>query len=416
MIIKGRFIYRGELIDGYIKLSQDGYIAEVSKDISAGEKVDYKFDDPGTIIFPGFIDIHVHMRDFSQDYKEDFYTGTSSAAAGGITLIIDMPNTEPRNNRLSILEYRDSVANNKAVVDYGLNYGVPPSLDDLFGYESIAIGMKFYPTDFKEYSLDHLSDILIYNYAKGVVTVFHAEEPDGYLRGDRDESLEIEASRYIAGYTDTIGVKTHITHVTNGEVVDIVKAINGKVSFDVTPHHLILSSDDVKPPYGNVRPPLRSRTVRDTLLKYLSNGKIDIYATDHAPHTEEEKSEGENGFPGLETSVAILTTLYHKGFISIQDMVKLYSINPAKLYGLDSLYGYIEPGYIGNFTVVNLKEEWIVDPSKFFTKAKHSPFEGRRVRGRVVSTFIRGVQVYNGDDIQVKRGFGFNIVKRFMRR
>ena len=415
MIIEGRFLKDGRIEEGYIFIDK-GFIVDIRKTIEHNDKVDYRFMRDGVVIFPGFIDIHVHMRDFSQGYKEDFLSGSSAAAAGGITFFIDMPNTEPRNNRLSILEYRDEVASKKSVVDYALNYGVPPSLDDLFGYEEIAIGMKFYPTDFHEYKIDHLSDILIYNYAKGLVTVFHAEDPEGYMRGEEGIHLEIDASKYIAEYTKTIGVKTHFTHITCCDVVETVKNINSRVTVDTTPHHIMLTNEDVKHPYRRVRPPLRDGRCRDCLLKYLVDGKVDIYATDHAPHTLEEKSGGANGFPGLETSVAILTTLHNKGLISLRDIANLYSKNPAVLYGIDHLYGDIDVGRLASITVVDLKEEWIVDPSTFYTKAKHSPFEGMRLIGRVKSTFVRGMLVYDGENIVAKPGGGVNIVKRFRRR
>lgn len=148
----------------------------------------------------------------------------------------------------------------------------------------------------------------------------------------------------------------------------------------------------------------------ECLLKEL-NRSVDIYATDHAPHTLEEKEEGINGFPGLETAFNVLATLYNKGVLSLSRITELYSTNPAKRFRLDNLLGRIEVGYMANLTVVDLHVSKIIDSGKFFSKAKHSPFDGMELYGGVVSTFVRGVQVFNGEDITVKDGFGENILK-----
>ncbi len=409
MIIEGRAYYNGEVKHLYLTI-EDGFIKDISLSIDKSLKPDIKYTDRGVLILPGFIDIHVHLRDFEQAYKEDFYTGTASAAAGGVTLVFDMPNTVPRNNRLSILNYRDSVANRKSVVDYGLYYGLPPNLDELFGYEELAIGMKVYPDDFKNYKLDHISDVMIYNHAKGIVTVFHAEDPDGYVEDVEDPEVEAEGVKYVAEYTRSIGVPVHITHVTCGDFIFEAKRRNKGLTVDVTPHHLMLSREEVNYPYRRVRPPLRDGKCVESLVKEL-NGVVDIYATDHAPHTDEEKGVGINGFPGLETAFNVLATLFKKGVISIERIVELYSLNPARRFGLNRFLGYIEKGYLANLTIVNLDSEVKIDPSKFFSKAKHSPFEGMKLMGRVLSTYVRGVEVYNGEDITVEQGYGENILR-----
>jgi len=415
MIIEGKVYYRGEVKELFLTI-EDGVIKDVSISIDKSLSPDIRFTGKGVLILPGFIDIHVHLRDFEQSYKEDFYTGTASAAAGGVTLVFDMPNTIPRNNRLSILQYRDSIASKKSVVDYGLYYGLPPNLDELFGYEEIAIGMKVYPDDFDSYKLDHISDVMIYNHAKGLVTVFHAEDPGGYIAGDEDPWVEAEGVKYIAEYTRSIGVPTHITHMTCGYLIHEAKRRNKDLTVDITPHHLMLSMEDVDHPYRRVRPPLRSGECVESLMKEV-NGAVDIYATDHAPHTIDEKMDGINGFPGLETAFNVLATLYMKGVISLSRLVELYSTNPAARFGLDYILGHIDKGYLANLTVVNLDVEVKIDASKFFSKAKHSPFDGMKLAGRVISTFVRGMEVYNGDDITVKAGYGNNIlrVRRWVR-
>lgn len=412
MIIEGRVFYKGDVRELYLFI-EDGVINNIKISLDKSLSPDIRFMDKGQVLLPGFIDIHVHLRDFEQAHKEDFYTGTASAAAGGVTIVFDMPNTVPRNNRLSILQYRNSIADKKSVVDYALYYGLPPNLDELFGYEELAIGMKVYPDDLHSYRLDHISDVMIYNHVKDVVTVFHAEEPDGYISGDDSPLIEREGIKYIAGYTKSIGVPTHVTHVTCSNFIFEAKNIYTSLTVDSTPHHIMLSSQDLKYPYRRVRPPLRDRECVESLVKEL-NGSIDIYATDHAPHTWEEKLEGANGFPGLETSFYVLATLYNKGVLTLDRIVELYSTNPASRFRLDNILGYVEEGYLANLTVVNLYSSIRVDSTKFFSKAKHSPFEGMNLYGRIISTFVRGVEVYNGEDITVKPGYGVNI-KSFKR-
>ena len=408
MIIYGKAFIEGGVVEAYIKV-EDGVITGISKTLGHGEKVDHDYMRCGHLILPGFIDIHTHMRDFEESYKEDFSTGTMAAAAGGVTVVFDMPNTRPRNNTLAALEWRDDVANSKAYVDYGIIYGVPRDLDDLFGYEERAVAMKVYPDDFAENSLDHMSDVLIYNYAKGIPTIFHAEEPRGYREGRKDLSLEVDWTRYIAEYTSQIGVQTHITHVTCCSVVDEVRELNPRATIDVTPHHIMLSSEDLPPPYGNVRPPLRSRECVECLLRDLVYGRVDMVATDHAPHTWEEKMDGANGFPGLETAFPILSTLRYRGFISVSDIVRLYSYRPAERFGLIDRYGAIREGRYGSLVVVDLNREYRIDPSKFFSKARHSPFKDMEVRGAVVATFVRGEPVYLDGEIVGVKGYGENV-------
>jgi len=408
MILGGKILLDNGIVEGYIEV-EEGVVKSIRKSLSHGEEVDRDFNRCGHLILPGFIDIHTHMRDFEEGYKEDFRSGSMAAAAGGVTIFFDMPNTNPRNNTLSILRWRDESAGRKSIVDYGIIYGVPTKLDELFGYEELAIAMKVYPNDFIENTLDHMSDVLIYNHAKGLVTIFHAEEPRAYMEGDEDLEIEVEWSRYVAEYTRQIDVETHVTHVTCCEVVDAVKDVNPRATVDATPHHIMLSYDDVDKPYGNVRPPLRSRGCVECLLRDLVYGRVDMVATDHAPHSLEEKEAGAYGFPGLETAFPILSTLRYNGYITVRDIVRLYSLNPAERFGLDHIVGRIAEGYLANMTVVDLNSEWRIDPNLFHSKARHSPFKGITVRGRVVATYVRGEEVYIDGEVVGKPGHGENV-------
>jgi len=406
MIIEGRVFTRSGIQHLCIKVSEDGLIEKLSKVDCRGD-VKYSFMDKGLVILPAMIDIHVHMRDFKLSYKEDFYTGSAAAAAGGVGVIADMPNTVPRVNSIKILRMRDETASNKSLVDYGLYYGVPDNEGDINGYEEYAIGLKIYPEDLHRRGI--LDKILQYNNLRGILTVYHPEDPD--LIGDSHPlKAELKAAYDIAGGSSE-NLKTHLTHISSGSTYRIVSRYGRGYTVDTCPHYLFLYRDYYSSRYYNVAPPLRSRWVMLDLFKTFLNGYIKIISTDHAPHTYDEKIDGINGFPGLETALPLLLTLFNKGLIRLSDVISLYSRNPARLLGIDHLYGSIDEGMYASLTIVDLYSEYKIDSSKFYSKAKHSPFDGWRVSGRVIATFIRGKPVYMDNEILIKKGIGLNIRK-----
>lgn len=405
MIIHGKALLWDRIENVYIKID-DGWITDISKQAPTGEVIE--FDKPGMVILPGMIDLHVHMRDFEQSYKEDFYTGTLSAAAGGVCIVVDMPNTRPRNNRLEVLRRREAVASSKAIVDYGLYYGVPESLDELEGYEELAVGMKIYPQD---YDNPHLSDILRYNAKKNILTVVHPEDPSDMSRGVRSLSSEYKAISMFREKAVKLGLRLHLTHLTSVNSIFLAQTGEGNVTTDTCPHYLLLNSDQHKGIYYKVHPPLRPKDIQESLLENIKQCPLDAISTDHAPHTIDEKMghDGKGGFPGLETALPILMTLYRRALLTLWDVARLYSYKPAAILGLDDILGTIEPGKLANLVVYDMDGEYPVDPSGFKTKAKHSPFDGMKVVGRVYCTIVRGRFVYIDGEAHVKNGYGVNI-------
>jgi len=416
IIIKGNAFLNGEIVENVsIIVNDEGVIVGVVKGTSK-LKATYDFTGNRQLILPGMIDIHVHMRDFEESYKEDFYTGTLAAAAGGVTVICDMPNTKPPTNSFERLMLRDKVASEKAIVDYGLYVGIPSTMEETDQLKRIAVGVKVYPKDFKSENLRKFLAKISSN--KNFLTIFHAEDADLIKDNIRPLEAEISGVKKALDYVSKYNVKAHITHVTNHIVVDYVKSSAHKVTVDTCPHYLLLSVDSVGDSrYFRVDPPLRSEDLRRKLFNYLREGKIDAIVTDHAPHTLEEKL-GENpspGFPGLETALPILLTLAIEKQIGLGDVVKLYSENPAKIIGLHKYVGSLGLGKYANLVVVKLNEEYVIDPEKFFSKAKHSPFKGFKVKGKVVATFVRGKPVFINGEVVGKKGYGINI-KRYGER
>ena len=411
MIIRGKACLKEGVKEVSIIVG-DGFIKDIRIDHTvSGEEV-YDYTGKGLVILPGMVDIHVHMRDFDYSYKEDFYTGTSAAAAGGVSVVVDMPNTKPKTNSLGMLWYRDCVASINSVVDYGLYYGVPTKLDELEGYEETAVGMKFFPEDM-EIDRDILSGILRYNARGNILSVFHPEDPHFVKNGFRPPEAEVKAAVDIARLSVRLGFKAHLTHVSTIESIEAARRIDPAISSDTCPHYLTLSNDLFRSSYYRVYPPLRPEDMRRRLLKYFSSGYIEALTTDHAPHETEEKMRESpwGGFPGLETALPLLLTLYKKGVLTLERIVEAYSRCPSKLIGFDQLFGRIEVGKLANFTVVDLDSSYKIDSTRFFSKAKHSPFDGWTVHGRVVATFVRGVPVYQDGEITVPRGFGENIMR-----
>ncbi len=409
MIIHGKTLLGGAIEEVYIEIS-NGIIKKISKEKPRGKI--HSFNVKGMLILPAMIDIHVHMRDFEQSYKEDFRTGTSAAAAGGVAIVMDMPNTIPRNNDLNILMKRDEEASRKSVVDYGIFYGFPNNPDDVKGYEKWAWGIKIYPGD---YNNPFLFDVLRYNQTKKLLTVVHPEDPHDIEMGVRDLGTELRAISMFNEYSERYGYRLHFTHVTSMNSVMLAKKYKPNTSIDTCPHYLLLNRDEYSKLYYRVNPPLRSKYIQEYLLKNLANSCIDAVSTDHAPHTLDEKNVGEGapGFPGLETALSILITLFKRGYLSLSDIVRLYSSGPAEILGIDKYVGEISEGKYANLTICNIDEEYTVNPKNFMSKASHSPYEGMKLYGKVIATIVRGEYVYSEGEILAKPGYGENLRRIF---
>jgi len=400
-------------------LIEEGKIAKIAKDIheSADVVLDYS-EKENYLVFPGFIDIHVHMRDFELAYKEDFYTGTGAAAMGGFTIVADMPNTKPKVNTPALLKERDRVAKSKALVDYGLYYGVPEDAAHLTEeVEALAIGLKvFMQHEFYTEKLRLVESVLEYAGKEGMLVVAHAENPKFFV-GAQMGTPEAEASAItdMATYASRYGFPLHVTHLSSAagfeESLKWKKSI--KLTTDTCPHYLLLTHDDFKllGSVAKVFPALKSDIDAKILLERLRGAEIDALSSDHAPHSLREKADPEEapgGFPGLETVVPLLLTLVNKNLLTFEDLVRVCSTNPSKILRLNEI-GAIEEGKMGNLTIVDLHRKEKIDPQLFMSKAKFSPFEGREVEGKAVGTIVRGQPVMLDGEIAATKGWGMNV-------
>ncbi len=349
------------------------------------------------IRFPGLIDIHVHLRDPGATDKEDFYSGTCAALAGGVTTVFDMPNNIEPILTYERLVRKMEIVNSKAVCDFGLYFGSDgKNLDEFKKVENLVIGLKIYlnfTTGNLRIDNDELIEKIFSQWAKVKVIVVHAEE----------EKLDLAIS-LCRKYKN----KLHITHITLQR--DLEKIIRAKeeglnITCDTTPNYLFLTKIDETTlgGFGKIKPALSTEEDQKFLWKKIKY--IDCLATDHAPHTKEEKESASSpsGMPGLETMLPLLLTAYHQGMIRIEDIIRLTNTNPQKIFGFQQ----------GNETYieVDIDEEWVIKNEDLKTKCGWSPFNGWKMKGKVKRVFIRGTKAFEDGKILADQGFGKNIIK-----
>jgi dihydroorotase len=383
-----------------------GRIAAVGADLQADKK--FHFED--YLALPGGVDIHTHMREPGMTNKEDFYTGTRSAAFGGTTTILDMPNNDPPANNFHALEEKLDTVMDKANVDYGL-FGQLSDIDEFEKMARIAIGFKMFMSETTAaYGSRSPPEIMLNqrSLAGRVVTV-HAEDPELFSRDQctdlhrhnliRNMKAETEAVRKILAVDAP--VKLNLAHLTTRESVDMAQ--KRKTSFEITPHHALLDEALSIGARGKVNPPLRKKQVAEKLFEVLKTGRA-IIASDHAPHTLEEKSEGfaeaPSGIPGVETRVPLMLALAEKGVLrhsAVQDMCCQL---PADLFGLKK--GRIQPGYDADIAFYDLERVVKISAEDLHSKCGWTPFEGFSAIFPV-GVMLRGNMILRGGQLVMER-------------
>ncbi len=345
-------------------------------------------------IFPGFVDVHVHFRQPGFSYKETIKTGSEAAARGGYTAVCTMPNLNPVPDCLKNLSEQTDIIKRDAQIGV-LPFGAitrGENGEELSDMEALAPYVCGFSDDGR--GVDNSSLMLeAMQRAKALGRIISAHCEDGTQIKDSPEAEYKQIERDIA-LADRTGVKYHVCHISTKESVSLIRDAK-KSGVDITcetaPHYLLFSSEHVKDD-GRFRmnPPLREREDRLALLEGIADGTIDMIATDHAPHSAEEKSHGLrslNGIVGLECAFPVLyTDLVGSGFITLERLVALMSTNPAERFGIDR----------NGFCVYDLKNEYTINPEEFASMGRCTPFEGRRVKGRCIATVCGGRLAYFG--------------------
>lgn len=401
-------------IDIWIK---DGRIAALGGSHRSEEKIDAG----GMLILPGAIDAHVHFRDPGQTHKEDWSSGSLSAAAGGVTTVFDQPNTDPRTLDTASFELKLELARHRSVVDFCINGGPgnPGNIDELVRAGAAAIGEIFT----YEHSDQRLQEILAEVSEAGALPTIHAE--DGLIIREKTERLlshhepEVysQARTPLAESTAIEKVlawskRLHICHLSTAlglEMVREAKAAGKKVSAEVAPHHLLFNIKDYRKQgtFLKMNPPLRGQADNDALWAGLRDGTIDILASDHAPHLPEEKRDdiwqAPAGVPGVETMLPIMLMAVKRNFIGLERLVDALAARPAQIFNLANK-GSIEMGKDADLVIVDSKAIREIRADRLHSRADWTPYEGREAIFPQM-TLVRGIVVYDGD-LAVRPGFG----------
>ncbi len=349
-----------------------------------------------TLQLPGLIDIHVHLREPGATHKEDYDTGTAAALAGGFTCVLDMPNNTPPITDAETLAAKKKVARSHARCDYGLHLGAGnDNAETAYSLAAQVTGLKMYlDQTFGPLRLDDLDSLLRHmeRWPADRPVLCHAE------------GRTVAACILVAHVT---GKHVHICHVSRKDEIDLIRKAKEKginVTCEVTPHHFFLT-DEMTSALGAGRSEVRPRLAKDADRQALraSLEVIDCFATDHAPHTlsEKDSSKPPPGFPGLETALPLYLELVREGLLSIEQLTERTVHYPRRLFQL--------PDPPDTWIEVDTDEEWVVRGSEMQTRAKWTPFEGWRLRGRVERVVLRGVEAYRRGEVLAAPGFGRDV-------
>jgi dihydroorotase len=422
LIHGGRVIDPSQDLDGaFDLLIEDGHVARIDGKIERPKDVE-TFDASGLVVAPGLIDIHVHLREPGQEYKETVRTGTMAAAAGGFTGVACMANTDPVNDSRSVTEHILLEARRHG---YARVYPVGAISKGLKGEElaeigeMIRVGARAISDDGKPVmNAELMRRALLYAQHFGVRVIQHAEDlnltGDGVMHegewstklglpGIPGSSEDVIVARDLILTEDTAG-RYHVAHLSTARSLDMVRRAKAQgidATCEVSPHHLILTDEEVArsgfSTNAKMKPPLRSEKDREALLNGLADrAAVDCIASDHAPHHADEKdvqfSLAPFGIVGLETTLSLcLDRLVRPGTLSLPRLIELLSTGPARVLGLPG--GTLKPGSPADVTVFHPDEEVTLRAAAFRSKGKNTPFDGWKLHGHPIATFLEGRRI-----------------------
>lgn len=402
----------------YDILIQDGKIAKIAQQISDDLQDAEAINAEGLYAIPGLVDMHVHLRDPGQTQKEDILSGCKAAAAGGVTSLLAMPNTNPTVDNADTVKYildkaksADAHVYVAASITKGLESKEPTDIQKLKNSGAIALsddGRPVVNTELLSRAMQKADEL-------DMSVVAHCEDlflADGGKINEGKVSKQLGVKGIPAAAEDcgtareialaaALDVPIHICHVSTKTSVALVrdaKKRGVKVTAETAPHYFSLTEDELLKRDADFRmnPPLRTSKDVEAIISGLCDGTLDAIATDHAPHTVEEKSDFEkspNGSIGMETSLAVaLTYLVKTGKLSFEDLIMKMSLNPAKILGINA--GTLALGAPADIALVDINEEWTVDVDKLHGKSKNTPFKGKTLCGKVKKTILGGKIVF----------------------
>ncbi|GAB4471036.1 MAG: dihydroorotase [Anaerolineae bacterium] len=418
IVLQGGRVVTVETIREQDILIRDGRIEAVGERL-AGQALDAAVVDVrGLTILPGLVDVHVHLREPGGEHKENFHSGTSAALAGGVTTVCAMPNTSPPVTGAAAFYDALARAERSAVCDFGLYVGATPDNAAEVAQIREAVALKMYIgsstgsllvdqfpaqiTHFERYPADRI--IAVHAEEESAVQHYAAH---GVHRPPICAALSV--ARVIA-LAEQVSRRLHICHVSTGYEVTQIRAAKGRgaaITCEVTPHHLFLSTEDEGRlgALARVNPPLRAPA--DVAALWEGLDVFDMMATDHAPHTLEEKASASppSGMPGLESFLPLLLTAAHEGRLRLPEIVRWTAAGPAEVFGF-AAKGHIAPGYDADLALVDLAESWVMGNEGLYTRCGWTPFAGRTMQGRVRGVYLRGQLVFKDGQVLAAPGTG----------
>lgn len=412
---------------------RDGKVVAVGQDlVTPAARV---VDATGLLVFPGLIDVHVHLREPGMTEKEDFYTGTRAAAAGGVTTVVDMPNTYPPVTTAELFRSKLDMVSPKANVDFGL-YGMigQDNSADIAGMAELgAMGLKLFmgqttgdnrcPTDdaiFRGLEAAHAADLVVGVHAENDhilrllgerLRASGRTDPRAHLLS-RPDFIEVEAVTRIATLASAAGTKLHIHHLSTAAGLRRVRALRAEgheLTAEVLVSHLLLD-DTAYETYGNLiklNPPIRPRSDVTALWDGIANGSIDMIATDHAPHTCDEQAETDvwkafGGFIGVETMLPLMLTASAEGRMTYEDIARLCSYTPARRWSM-AQKGQLSPGFDADLVLVDPAKEHKLSADALHSRHNVTPYDGWTVVGEIQATYLRGQEIYAQGELTRER-------------
>jgi dihydroorotase len=423
LTVEGKLYHNGAFEQGCLAI-QDGKIVALKKTLHSENHLNVG----NNLILPTGIDLHVHFRDPGFTQKEDFFTGSQAAAFGGISCVFDMPNTQPYTTSVETLKEKRQIAREKSVVDFGLYAAVSDeNIGRITELSPLCAGFKIFlgsSTHSLQLGGRNLRVALLETSRTKKITLIHAEDEHCLkTHEDRENNLvdhlrcrsadcEETAIRTILNSSHGLTSPIHICHLSSCEGFEMLRKKPCNISVGVTPHHLFFDVHTIvgTPTFYKVNPPIRSSFDRETLWYGVNNNHIDIFESDHAPHTEGEKNvafnESPSGLPGVETMYPVFLATVKKEQLNLSTLLTMLCERPAQLLNLRK--GKLEVGRDADFIVVDMKKTETITADNLHSKCRWTPFEG--LQGIFPSQmFIRGEKVIDDRQLVVKHGFGTDV-------
>ncbi|HNQ27354.1 MAG TPA: dihydroorotase [Aquaticitalea sp.] len=425
LLKNARIVNEGKISEGDI-LIEGAYIKEISSSISAKSPEVTTIDLEGKCVFPGAIDDQVHFREPGLTHKATIATESRAAVAGGITSFIEMPNTVPQTTTIEKLEEKFDIAAATSFANYSFMFGgTNDNLDEILKLDAKTVaGLKLFLGSSTGNMLVDDPEVLEKIFASTHLPISVHCEDETTIRqnlqahinkyGDdipiechpiirSEEACYLSSSKAIELAKKT-GARLHVFHLSTGKETNLfdnkTALKDKKITAEVCVHHLWFSDEDYKSKGTLIKwnPAVKTAKDRDQLWEALLDGRIDVIATDHAPHTLDEKqnvyTQSPSGGPMVQHALTAMVEMYHKGKISLEKIVEKMCHNPAILFGIEKR-GFVRPGYYADLTVVDLNSPWTVKKENILYKCGWSPFEGVVFKSRITHTFVNGGLVYN---------------------